>query len=92
MFHAMKGQDQKHTSNKTSNMSEPCYSAIITNYAVKYPYEYPNYNQNYCRYAYNSNQEFKKTNVFTRVKGNRIRYPPSITEIATLVPTIGISE
>lgn len=34
----------------------------------------------------------RKTNVFTRVKGNRIRYPPSITEIAPLAPTIGISE
>ena len=32
----------------------------------------------------------RQTNVFTRVKGNRIRYPPSITEIDPLAPTIGI--
>ena len=34
----------------------------------------------------------KKTNVFTRAKGNKIRYAPSIAEMAPLAPTIGISD
>ena len=34
----------------------------------------------------------KKTIVFTRAKGNKIWYAPSIPEMAPVAPTIGISD